>query len=115
MQPRSLKSLAPLATGPEVVPINCEGTPWAAKAGDQGACSPANQKVLIMATTVITTTMAQGRRLGARSPLLPRRGRRKRSTPKSNGPSTITKGSVAGGMRASTAKYQRKYQSGRGY
>src|SRR3954453_14117809 len=112
MQPLSLKSLAPCATGPLVAPTRSGGTPWAANAGDQGACSPASQRVLMIATAASTIATAHGRRLGLRSPLLPTIGRMNNSAPNSTGPSTITKGSAAGGINASTAKYQRKYQSG---
>ncbi len=61
-----------------------------------------------------TSSAAIGRRRTLRSPLL-NIGTSSRSAPKTSGPATMMMVSRWCGAIASTAKYQRKYQSGRGY
>ena len=61
-----------------------------------------------------TSSAAIGRRRTLRSPLL-NIGTSSRSAPKTSGPATMMIVSRWCGAIASTAKYQRKYQSGRGY
>src|SRR6185437_836236 len=64
----------------------------------------------------INATMANdhGRRMGLRSPLLARNGRSIRAAINRAGPRMITQSSDHFGIKVSTAKYHKKYHSGRG-
>src|SRR5579872_2287919 len=61
-----------------------------------------------------TMTSDHGRRMGLRSPLLATRGRRIKVAMNRAGPRIMTQSSDHFGIRESTAKYHRKYHSGRG-
>src|SRR6185437_7750412 len=64
----------------------------------------------------INATMANdhGRRMGLRSPLLVRSGRSIRAAINRAGPRIMTQSSDHFGIKESTAKYHKKYHSGRG-
>ena len=85
----------------------------AAKSGDQSARCAATQKPAIVVQMKMTSSHAHGRRRTLRSPLF-EIGRSSRIAPKSSGPSTMTMVSRWFGVKASNAKYHRKYQSGLG-
>src|SRR5437879_13443308 len=67
-----------------------------------------------MVTLSSTTAIDHGRRDGARSPRLLSSGTASKRTPIKAGPRIITQPSSCGGINASNAKYQSRYQSGRG-
>src|SRR3954467_4414595 len=62
-----------------------------------------------------TTPTAHGRRRKLRSPTGASRGNARNSRPMNAGKATMKKSSMLLGISANSAKYQRKYQSGRGY
>src|SRR4030095_15432939 len=84
------------------------------KFGDQGEFAPAIHSEPIMITLNNTTAIDHGRRDGARSPLLLSIGAANRRMPITTGPRIIRCPSSSRGIIASRAKYQSKYQSGRG-
>src|ERR1017187_3568027 len=61
-----------------------------------------------------TMTNDHGRRMGLRSPLLATRGIRIRAAMNRAGPRIMTQSSDHFGIKESTAKYHKKYHSGRG-
>src|SRR5580692_9599678 len=113
-QPLSWKSTAPSATGPLVAPTMSGDRGFASKLGDHPERAPTTQSDPIINTVTTTMATAHGRRRTLRSPLFEMNGAEKSRPPTSSGAARITSVSRLAGMRASTAKYQSRYQSGRG-
>src|SRR5689334_24267554 len=112
--PLSWKSRAPSATGPLDAPTTLAGKGGASNFGDHGEFAPMIQSDPIMSTAKTTIMIDQGRRVAARSPLFDRSGGARRRPPTMSGARMMTAASRLGGHSARTAKYQRRYQSGRG-
>ena len=112
-QPFSWNSLAPSSTAGSSVRTTEAGSGVALKSGDQSARSPAIQKVAIVVHMKTTSSGAQGRCRARRTPVLDS-GSSSSAAPKTSGPSTMMRVSRFWGASARSAKYQRKYQSGRG-
>src|SRR5580693_616881 len=90
------------------------GSGPASKFGAQGERAPTIQSEPIMTTAPTTTAIAHGLRRAARSPLFDKSGGDMRRPPKTSGAKRITAVSSLEGQSESTAKYQSRYQSGRG-
>ena len=103
-----------MKTGPLVAPTTDGDNGGALKLGDHGDFTPATHNVAIITPVINTTAIAHGRRQGLRSPRLKTNGSAIKIIPTSSGPKTKKYYSVPCGIRASTAKYHIKYQSGRG-
>src|SRR5579859_3069466 len=99
-QPLSWKRRAPSATGPLVAPTTSGVRGWAAKLGDHDDLAPTTHSDPIMTTAAITRPTDQGLRLGARSPLLDRKGAEMRRPPMRSGASKMTYDSRLGGISA---------------
>src|ERR1700733_6437102 len=106
--------MAPSATGPVLAPTTSTGKRPASKFGDHGDFLPSTHRDPIITTVATAMAPAQGRRQTLRSPLLDRSGKLSKKAPTTSGPTTMTTFSRLGGRSASTAKYQSRYQSGRG-
>src|SRR5579872_4913779 len=103
---------------PRGVPVAGEtsdaGSRGAVKSGDHAALAPAAHSTPMIVTAASEMPTAHGRRRGLRSPRFEMNGTSKSRMPNTSGASTMTQDSSAGGINASTAKYQSRYQSGRG-
>src|SRR5665213_3301058 len=75
---------------------------------------PSTHNAAIMSTIIKTAAMAHGRLLGLRSRLLEINGSAIKTIATSRGPKTMKYFSLPCGIKASTAKYHNRYQSGRG-
>src|SRR5215469_7103224 len=106
--------MAPEYTGPLVVPISLAVNGTGSKFGDHGDLYPSIQSEKIIMMVKSTTAMDQGRREGARSPRLFQKGTLNKNMPTITGARTMTYPSVRGGIKASRAKYHKRYQSGFG-
>src|SRR5665213_695929 len=103
-----------MKAGPLVAPTTDADNGCALKLGDHGDFAPSIHNVTIITTVIKTAATAHGRRRGLRSPRLKTNGSAIKIIPTSSGPKTRKYCSVPCGIKASTAKYQSKYQSGRG-
>src|SRR5579871_1258157 len=68
----------------------------------------------MLTPTTATKPIAHGRRLGLRSPYGATNGNNTNISPSASGKPMMNTFSMTGGINASSAKYHRKYQSGRG-
>src|SRR5580658_1393930 len=100
--------------GPPVAPTISGGRRGTSKLGDHADRAPSCHRDPTIRTAETTMATAQGRFRMLRSPLLDRKGADSRKPPIRSGTSKMTQVSKLGGMSASTAKYQSRYQSGRG-
>src|SRR5262249_43366317 len=113
-QPLSMNTCAPRAASPLSDCVTSTGSACTLVAGDHGEAYPVTISTPIVNTTSATPPTAQGRRLGARSPVAPRNGTRSSTTTSRTGKPRMMKLSMFAGESASSANSQTKYQSGCG-
>src|SRR5579862_6200737 len=111
-QPACWKTCAPRWADGDIPAVTVVGIGRAEKLGDQGATSPSWTRMPIESADTTTMAIAQGRRQGLRSPWLKTNGKISSTTVR--GKPRMKMFSIPGGISANSAKYQRKYQSGRG-
>ena len=90
------------------------GSGGASNRGDQGETLPSYQSVQTPTTTTVTQATAQGRRRRERWPVLKKKGRANMEPKTSAGARIMMPDSSLWGLMARMAKYQSRYQSGRG-
>jgi hypothetical protein len=84
------------------------------RSGDHGEFEPMFTRAATLTAKTATMPTAHGRRRGLRSPVGATNGSKMNRSPMSSGKPMMNSSSIDGGMSARSAKYHRKYQSGRG-